>query len=680
MKNLKREGYKVLFVSFFVFLLLFVISYYFVYRIVINQEIKKANLIANIVYTTKEHMIHSSLLQKVSQKNPFVCMFSYLLKDISKSIKNDNITIRQVSDNYRDPLDKPTFNEKKIIDIYKKNKNLKSYWMKVNEGHNYYILYTKPLKIEKNCLKCHGIPGKDVPKKIYKQLYSVYGNRGFGYRVGDIRGILVVKISYNDVINTINKIFLIIFVFLVLAFLISVYMFKKYDGSIREDLKKMIDYLENFPKKKKFKPLNEKFEFEEFEKLRKIVNETIETIKNFQKEILEKTYFYSITGLPNKIKLYEDLKNGNYSLILFDIDGFKEINAIFGIEKANKIIKCVAERFKKFTDLVYQIDIDEFVVLFPKDSKENIYKKAKEILEEIEKPYKFEDIDVVLKFKVGISLRGELSRAIMAVDACRQFGKDITFHRDIEHLLNKYRGDLKWLKEIKEAIKNDRIVPFYQPIVDKNEKIVKYEALVRLIDSNGKVVSPYFFLEISKRYRYYYDITKIMITKALEKFKNLKYGISLNLSLADLENDEMREFIIKKVKEFPQPQRITFEIVESEEIKEDERITEFLKELKKLGVSIYIDDFGSGYANFAYLLNLHVDGIKIDGTLVKDVLIDKNSELIINIIVFFAKKTNKTIVSEYVENKEIFEKLKEMGVEYFQGYYFSPPKKEITEE
>jgi len=139
----------------------------------------------------------------------------------------------------------------------------------------------------------------------------------------------------------------------------------------------------------------------------------------------------------------------------------------------------------------------------------------------------------------------------------------------------------------------------------------------------------------------------------------------------------MRKFILDKVKNFDEPSKITFEIIESEDIKTSTDSIEFIKELKNLGAQIFIDDFGSGFANFDYLFALGADGVKIDGSLVKNVLVDNRREAIIKTIVEFAKQFNMKVIAEYVENDLIFDKLKELGVECFQGYFYSKPREDI---
>ncbi|WP_457561849.1 EAL domain-containing protein, partial [Caminibacter pacificus] len=297
---------------------------------------------------------------------------------------------------------------------------------------------------------------------------------------------------------------------------------------------------------------------------------------------------------------------------------------------------------------------------------------------ELEEPYFIFNNEILVRFRMGISFqKKEYLRAEMALNKAKELKKDIVFGSDAIENKENYGEHIKWLKKLKNAIDNDRIVPFFQPIYDKNEKIVKYEALVRMIDEDGKVISPFFFLDVAKKSRLYLEITKIMLSKSLRTIRDNKVSISINITLEDMEDEEMREFIIKKIDECIYKDKVTFEIVENEDIRESEIIKEFLDSLRAKGVSLYIDDFGSGYANFDYLLKLHPEGVKIDGSLIKNILNDKNSQVMVKTLINFAKESEIFIVAEFVENREIFEMLRDMGVDYFQGYYFSPPKPDI---
>ena len=153
--------------------------------------------------------------------------------------------------------------------------------------------------------------------------------------------------------------------------------------------------------------------------------------------------------------------------------------------------------------------------------------------------------------------------------------------------------------------------------------------------------------------------------------------ISVNLSIEDISNDETIAFIHEQLKKYSVANLIIFEILESENITDYEKIITFIDNVQSLGCRIAIDDFGSGYSNFAYLLRLKPNYIKIDGSSVKNINKDKNSFLITKTINNFAHSLGIKTIAEFVHSQEVFDIVKEMGVDEFQGYYFSAPKEEL---
>jgi EAL domain-containing protein (putative c-di-GMP-specific phosphodiesterase class I) len=147
------------------------------------------------------------------------------------------------------------------------------------------------------------------------------------------------------------------------------------------------------------------------------------------------------------------------------------------------------------------------------------------------------------------------------------------------------------------------------------------------------------------------------------------------VSFVDIENNEMRNFLLHYLKNFENSATLTLEILESDSIEDFDLINDFIKKVKKYNVKIAIDDFGSGYSNFSRIIELNPDILKIDGSLIKNIDTDENKQKIVKSIIAFAKGLNIQTVAEYVENEAIFEVCKNMGIDYFQGYYFSPPKR-----
>jgi EAL domain-containing protein (putative c-di-GMP-specific phosphodiesterase class I) len=241
-------------------------------------------------------------------------------------------------------------------------------------------------------------------------------------------------------------------------------------------------------------------------------------------------------------------------------------------------------------------------------------------------------------------------------------------------IVKEYEENIKWTSKLREAIEEDRIVPYFQPIVNTaTGSIERYEALIRMHDNVGKPVSPYYFLEISKKAKLYGTLTKTMFAKTLKMFENSKYPVAFNISTEDILNESVKEFILARTEESMRKCKIIFEIVESDGIENYEEVSNFIAEVKKYGAQIAIDDFGTGYSNFEHLIKLKVDYIKIDGSLIKNMLKDKNSMVVVETIVDFASKLEIKTVAEFVESKEIAEAVNNMGIDYSQGYYFSEP-------
>ncbi len=401
-----------------------------------------------------------------------------------------------------------------------------------------------------------------------------------------------------------------------------------------------------------------------------------EFIKNKQK-----LYTNSLTGLPNRYKLSFDIQNSNGgALAVINIDQFKVINDFYGNDAGDFILKEFADRLRKvFAQknlFVYKMSADEYC-LFDTDFDEafvdkivsGIYLACKDSITSGE-------IDIVISVTMGISFGREntLEHASMALNFAKKHKKHYSVYNDSMLIDKNYEQNLNIGKAIRDAIENDYFEPYFQPIVDiKTQKITKYEALVRLVKPNGEVLSPYSFLEVAKAIRLYPFVTRAMVTKAFEKFKNKTESFSINLSVEDILDAETRYFIFAMLDSYGIADRVIFEILESEGIENYSEVSRFFTEVKKRGVAIAIDDFGTGYSNFEYLTKLNIDIIKIDGSLIKNITTDENAKIITETIVGFAKKLGIQTVAEFVHSKEVYDTISEIGVDYAQGYYLGQP-------
>jgi EAL domain-containing protein (putative c-di-GMP-specific phosphodiesterase class I) len=227
---------------------------------------------------------------------------------------------------------------------------------------------------------------------------------------------------------------------------------------------------------------------------------------------------------------------------------------------------------------------------------------------------------------------------------------------------------------VKSALEEDRLIAYFQPIIKSYGD--SYECLVRIKDKD-RVISPFFFLDAVAKTKYYAQLTQRMIEKSFQYFKDLDYTFSINLSFDDIENKEMVDFIKAKMFEYGVEKKLILEILESENIQNFDTIRAFIKEMQSFGVQIAIDDFGSGYSNFTYLLELKPDYIKIDGSLIKDICKVEESYILVRTITNLAHELGIKVVAEYIENKEIYNKAKRLYIDGYQGYYLGKPNNTV---
>ncbi|NQY93309.1 MAG: EAL domain-containing protein, partial [Campylobacteraceae bacterium] len=269
----------------------------------------------------------------------------------------------------------------------------------------------------------------------------------------------------------------------------------------------------------------------------------------------------------------------------------------------------------------------------------------------------------------------KLITADLALQAAKSDHKDYLVFFDELDNINEYKNNMLWTKKLKYALANDDIIVYYQPLINNQTlKVDKYECLVRMIDKD-KIISPFFFLDVSKKTNQYAKITKVVIEKSFKEFENLPFEFSVNVSYEDIENPTFLVFVKEQLSKYNVANRVVFEILEDEGIKSYDVLIDFINEVKSLGCKVAIDDFGSGYSNFEHLLKMNVDFLKIDASLIKNIATDENSYKVTKTIIDFAKNLNLKTIAEFVENKEIFDIVKELGTDYSQGYYFSPPIK-----
>ncbi|WP_321778171.1 GGDEF domain-containing phosphodiesterase [Sulfurimonas sp.] len=411
-------------------------------------------------------------------------------------------------------------------------------------------------------------------------------------------------------------------------------------------------------------------------------NEKTHDLKESKRQLLSRYFTDHLTSFPNMYQLRKDLHdNEKYALVSIAIDDFATINNFYGymvgdyiIEQVgNYLVQNVDERIYRVSGTEFTLYLEEDLGFYDlKDYLIKLYEKVSNILV----LYQGQDINVSLTLASCANYNQDnlFSKVSMALKYAKDKRMPFWIYEDRMNFENEYEKNLSISNIVRKAVQESKIVPYFQPIMDnKTMKVSKYECLARLIDENGKIMSPTMFIPISKRIKVYNYITKTIIEKAFDVFEKNEYEFSINLSMEDILNSGIFKFIMQKLKSSNASKRVIFEIVESEAIQDFDKIARFINEIKRYGAKVAIDDFGDGYSNFSYLTRMKVDYLKIDGSLIKDIDIDKSSLLVVETIVDFANKLGIKTIAEYVHSSTVLDTIKELNIDYSQGYYIDEP-------
>jgi len=431
-------------------------------------------------------------------------------------------------------------------------------------------------------------------------------------------------------------------------------------------------------------------------KQERYANDLQNIIEERTNELTHRLLHNTLTGLPNRLKLLDDIDKSNvpHAMILLNIDSFNELNTFYGHGIGDELLcdlaSALLELSKRWEEvIIYKLPVDEYVILI---SGEFSLSQIEVFVDDLShwmsgNIFTVQNQQISLSMTMGVALsdpseeQNLLLRADMALKRAKKMRRNYIVYDELFHIKEDYEKNLLWIKRLRSAIEEDRIVPFYQPIVNAETlEIEKYEALVRIIEEDGSIISPIHFLTISKKVKLYHRITMIMIDKVFDTLKiNPDRVCTINLSIEDINDTVMYEYIINKVRQFSGSHQVIFEVLESEGIENYDVVNSFIQEVKKYGVQIALDDFGAGYSNFAYITKLDIDYIKIDGSIIRDIDTNPISQLITETIIEFATKLNIKTVAEFVCSEEVYNYLKPFRLDSMQGYYFGEPSPSMNE-
>lgn len=415
-------------------------------------------------------------------------------------------------------------------------------------------------------------------------------------------------------------------------------------------------------------------------------------------------YTDGLTRLPNREKLLVELDRSEAaSLLLINIDAFKEINDFYGHHCGDHVISELAAALQNMLSQerdwascrLYRMPGDELAIWLPvAEHPAQLARRAEQLLHCVSLlSIRWQNQSIPLNVSLGVatSLQEDgsqlvdeelLTSASIALKSARLARVGYCIYDPAHRTRETYEQNLMWANRLRRALDDGRIVPYFQPILDlRTGRVEKFECLARMLDENGEPISPSDFIGIAKKIRLYRYITRTMVTQCFSRFADNDYTFSLNLSCEDLLDPDLTDFVVDKLKNSPSlASRLIFEILESEGIENYAEVRQFIDRVKALGCRIAIDDFGTGYSNFQHLLRLNVDVIKIDGSLIEHIDTDPIALNVTRGIQQFATSLGMRTVAEFVHSKAILECVRLLNIDDVQGFHIGRPSPRLVTE
>jgi diguanylate cyclase (GGDEF)-like protein len=415
--------------------------------------------------------------------------------------------------------------------------------------------------------------------------------------------------------------------------------------------------------------------------------------------------YYSVhdplTGLHNRRYFNEMLEYElgrserhahEFSILMLDLDDFKDINDTYGHPCGDEALKEVGEvlsaRMRK-GDLATRIGGDEFAVILTETDQSGAMVVAEKIRSELSDRTFFSpdgksfhitcSIGVVTFPQDAQNVSDLMAGVDIGLYRAKQMGKDeICSVESVTDTVQAGRDIRDHAEKLRDHLRNDRVLPYFQPIINcRNGKIFAYETLARLAMPNGETISAGMFIETIEKYGMGRELDRVIIRKALEAFKRESSGrhkLFINISAQEIQGRGVLGYAEDICRELGLlPQNLVFELLERDAISDMSNMRKFLTELRKSGFSFALDDFGSGYNSFHYLRELHFEYVKLDGDFVRNILNSKIDFALVKNLIQLCRDLGTLTIAEFVESDEVLRELQAMGVDYAQGFHLGVP-------
>lgn len=424
----------------------------------------------------------------------------------------------------------------------------------------------------------------------------------------------------------------------------------------------------------------------------------------------------TLTGVMNRQRCQDELvrtlraakrEQRSGALMLLDIDRFSYVNHTYGHLVGDKLLIHLAQILKdnvRTGDLVARLDGDQFAVLLRDVRPEDIDSRIERLQATIaNRPLTTESGSLTVNVSGGVALYPQdadmadalLANALNALEHAKvrgphRFERYDAAQGDDGHAAH---GQMEWVELVNECLTNHqtRLVLYYQPIVPLagpavNEMTEHYEVLVRLIDRDGNLIVPGKFIATAEEFGLVSRIDALVTARAIDMLKlwhsqGRKVHLSVNLSGKTFDDPDFLKTVKGTLEEAKLPPKsLIFEITETALLRDLQLVKTFMSEMRSVGAGFALDDCGVGYSSFNYIRQLELDFIKIDGSFVRNLHLSDDDQAFVKALADVAKQKNISTVAEMVEHEAAMVALKNMGIDFGQGFFFAPPAAELQEK
>jgi len=406
-----------------------------------------------------------------------------------------------------------------------------------------------------------------------------------------------------------------------------------------------------------------------------------------------------LTGLPNRSFFIEQLDRllsvsspaNKHALFMLDLDGFKEVNDTLGHETGDFLLKQIGPRLESLlsasSSILARLGGDEFAVLVDNyESVAMVTELASRLMQELKTPFSINDLELVVGGSMGIALYPDNSQTSSSLLRCADIAMYQAKQQSLDYCFYSTDRDhytvrrLSLMMDIRQAVENDELLLFYQPIIGlQDQQVVGFEALIRWQHPELGMLSPKEFIPLIELTEMIMPVTWWVVETAIKQLavwakQGLPYRLSVNVSTRNLIDVGFVSFIEKCLQRYKvEGKYLDVEITESTLMSDPEKARAVLQSIAALGVLISIDDYGTGYSSLAYLKSLPINTLKIDRAFISQMVDDSYDEIIVHSTIQLAHNLGLKVTAEGIEDGAIIKNLQDLGCDKGQGYYFCKP-------